>query len=338
MNAVFNSLFQRLGLTHPAIENASEAHAELAPFLHAVDPKLSLLSNYHKVLEQPFSRLLSYVDRIAKPMEQPLGLSLHSFAMDPRLGMFFYSPSSLLATIQDSEALTEFFKQPRLGDEAYALLTMVRSEKSRLGMENDNGTLRTDVLQTVDSFDAHQLILAEPTPESFEMALRKRSIQLLAEIVASRLALQDQHRLQLEMEHQRLTLEIDALRRTGQRIEIAGAETDEEQDASLENLTTRLAEIASELAQLRELAQLDNRLAEVAHLIGAPEQLLGVNHLYLHLDRMGIVQEGENANVENLLCVEEVMFSESVPIRRVVVPVRVTLEAIRALEAAVEST
>jgi uncharacterized coiled-coil protein SlyX len=170
------------------------------------------------------------------------------------------------------------------------------------------------------------------------MALRKRCIQLLSEIVASRLALQDQHRLQLEMDHQRLALEIDALGRTGQHIEIAGAEKDEEQNASLENLSAHLAEIESELAQLRELAQLDNRLAEVPHLIGAPEQLLGINHLYLHLDRMGIVQEGANANAENLLCVEEVMFSESVPIRRAVVPVRVRREAIRALETAVGDT
>jgi len=338
VSAMSFSLLRRLGLIGSSIENADEVNAVLDPLVHAIDPKLSLLSNCRKTMEMPLSRLLSYANSFATLMPEPLELSLRHFTMDPRLGMFFYSPASLLATIDDSEALTEFFKQPQQGDEAYALLVMVRSKKARLGMVNDNGKLQADVLQTVVSFDAHRLTLAEPTPEAFAKALRMRGIQLLTEIVASKLAAQDRHRLQLEVDHQRLALKVDALRRTGQCIVIAGTENGDKESCDLESLSANLAAVESELAQLKTKAVLPNRLAEVADLIEKPEQLLGVNRASLHLDRMGIIQEGENASAENLLCFEEIELSQNVPVHRVIVPVRVTREAIRELEACVDCT
>jgi len=332
------SLLRRLGLFGPSIENAAEVRAALEPFVQAVDPKLSLLSNYRKVLEKPLSRLLSYADTFAKRMPEPLELSLRHFTMDPRLGMFFSSPASLLATIDDSAALAEFFRQPSLGGEAYALLVMQRSEKSRFGFGNDNGALRADVLQTVVSFDAHRLTLAEPTPGAFATALRTRGVQVLTEVVAARLAAQDRRCLQLGVDHQRLSLKMDALRRIGQCIVIDGTRSSDsdEEGYDLDGLATKLAAVEDELASLKAMAELPNRLAKVAEWIGEPELLLGVNRVSLHLDRMGIVQEKENANPENLLCFEEVELGQQVPTRRVVVPARVTRDAIRELEASVD--
>ncbi|MCW3479072.1 hypothetical protein OL229_05785 [Neisseriaceae bacterium JH1-16] len=331
------SLLRRLGLIRPSIKNAAEVRAAIDPFIQAIDPKLGLLSNYRKVLLEPLSRLLSYADTFTTHIPEPLELSLRHFTMDSRLGMFFSSPASLLAAIDNSASLSEFFAQPRLGDEAFALLVMQRSEKSRFGMGNDhNGSLCADVLQTVVSFDAHRLVLAEPTQEAFALALRKRGVKLLTEVVASKLAEQDRRRQQLEADRQRLSLKVDALRRTGQCIVIDGTQNGDEKDCDLATLEAKLIKVEDELAPLKATVELPSRLAEVAEWVGEPERLLSVNRASLHLDRMGIVQEEESASAQNLLCFEEVEAGQATPERRVVVPVRVTRDAIRELEASVD--
>jgi hypothetical protein len=259
--------------------------------------------------------------------------------MDARLGMFFSSPVSLLAAIDNSATLSEFFSQPRLGDVAYALLVMRRSEKSRFGMGNDHtGALRADVLQTVVSFDAHRLVLAEPTQEAFALALRQRAVRLLTEVVAGRLAERDLRRQQLEADRQRLSLQVDALSRSGHCVVIDGTQYGDEKGCDLETLKARLAKVEEELTSLKAMVELPSRLAMIAEWVGEPEQLLGINRASLHLDRMGIVQEEESASAENLLCFEEVETGRSKPERRVVVPVRVTRDAIRELEDSVDCT
>ncbi|MDN0073628.1 hypothetical protein QU481_01805 [Crenobacter sp. SG2303] len=332
------SFLRRLGLFGSSPKISAEVREAIDPFVQAVAPKLALLSNYRKVLEQPMSRLLDYANGFSTRIPEPLDLSLRKFTMDPRIGMFFASPVSLLETIDSSAALSEFFAQPHLGDEAYALLVMQRSEKSRFGMGNENGTLRADVLQKVVSFNAHRLTLAEPTPEAFAAALRNRSVQLLTQVVAAKLATQDRRRQQLEADRQRLMLRVEAARRQGQCIVIDGTRDGSEEEGDLDSMTAKLAAVESELASLKTAAELPNRLNAVAELIGAPEQLLGMHRASLHLDRMGIVQEEENANAQNLLCFEEVETGGESPVRRVVVPVRVTREAIRELEDSVACT
>lgn len=72
-------------------------------------------------------------------MPEPLELSLRGFAQDPRLGLLFSGPASLLSCLRQSEPLRNFFLSASQGDEAWALLSMVRSETGRLGVAMEGG-------------------------------------------------------------------------------------------------------------------------------------------------------------------------------------------------------
>jgi len=181
----------------------------------ATYPRLSLLPGYRKALTPCMRSAMSYIHGMLQHLPDPLELSLLSFTLDRRLGLFFSSPSSLLSLLQQDPVLLDFFRSASQGDDVYALLLMERTDSLRFGMANQDGEIRADVAQTVVSFDHHRLALACASMAELRAQLPERALELLLQVISHRLALLERERSDLECELTQVKMHLSALANPG---------------------------------------------------------------------------------------------------------------------------
>lgn len=320
---MFSSILRFFGLGVSGVELTPAEKDVLEEFVREVDPKFTLVSDYQKILAQGIRNMVSHAEILAGSLREPVELSLRQFTLDHRLGMFFFSPLSLLQTIQTSRAVAEYFLQPQSTDTVYALLLMRCSEKSRFGICEQNGITRSDVMQRVVSFDQHRIVLAVKDAEALHQAMAQRAIYLQGRAIVARLLAQDSRRVQLQAD------------KTEVGIKLRIAEQGHHSDAV--GLKTKMEQIDAELQQLDAGSTLDTRIRCVAKYLDEPDELLRITSFAFCLNRMGVVQDICPANATNRVDFEEAAFfgSEETPEKRVVVPVFIHRDAIRSLEEAV---
>jgi hypothetical protein len=303
----------------------------------ATDSRLALLPGYRKVLMPGMRKTLEYVASLGDRLPGVVDLSLLSFTLDRRLGLFFSSPVSLLGVLLASAELKEYFSCASNGDEACALLLMQRTDTLRFGMVNEGGEIRSDVAQTVVSFDRHRLILPCETMEDVRQKIPGRGLDVLTGVIARRLASMEKERGDLECELMRIKMRLASLAHPGAVMidAMPGGDVLPESRSELVKLRDRLSE---RLAEVKAASEMGGVLELVAHMLQHPEDYFRVERTALHLDRMGVMQpagdrggqeEGESATE---ICQEEVMVGSEPVVSRVVMPVHVSRAAIAELE------
>jgi len=297
----------------------------------ATDARLALLPGYRKALTPGMKISLAYVESLTDQFQDDLDLSLRAFTLDRRLGLFFSSPASLLALLRKNQPLQDFFHSASNGEDAYALLLMQRSHSLRFGVANQDGAIISDVAQTVVSFDHHRLMLPCPSREALRLSSPRRGLDLLATVIARRLALLEQERSGAERDLARIRMRLSVLANPGSVL-IDAMAPDETLPQGREALLQRQSELQQRLVELRSLAELSGILEQVSQMLAHPQEYLRVEPLALYLDRMGVVQEGAAAQEATMVSVEEVQLGPGHAVRRVVLPVHVSLDAIRELE------
>lgn len=312
---MFSLLRQFFGLSTTEVVLNDEEKAVLEIFIKEVDPKFTLVSDYEKQLSRGIRHLVEHARILAQSLRDPCELSLRQFTQNPRLGLFFSSPLSLLQTLQSSSALRDYFIQPSSADTAYALLVMRCSEKARFGVGEQDGITRSDVMQRVVSFDQHRIVLACGSQTDFLQAMTQRAIYLQCRAVAARLLAQDSQRAQL------------LAGATELGIKLRMAEQSHHPDAV--PLKQAMEESQAQLQALEAGANLDSRLQCAASFLNEPDCLLCIASLSYCLNRMGVVQEAGSC-----IDFEEATFfgSDQMPERRVVQPVLIPRNAIHSLE------
>jgi hypothetical protein len=297
----------------------------------ATDSRLSLLPGYRKVLAPGMRTSLAYVQSLSQKLPDSLDLSLLSFTLDRRLGLFFSSPSSLLSLLKKNQPLHEFFLAASNGPDAYALLMMQRTDSLRYGMAQQDGELRADVAQTVVSFDQHRLILPCPSMAALRQRSPERGLDVLTRVIARRLALLDRERLALDCELTRISLRLSALSHP-QRVLIDAMPVDDSLPKGREALLARQQVLTQRLGEVKSVTELSGLLELVAHMLEHPEDYLRLELSVLNLDRMGVVQREEAGSDATQLCVEDMLMGPDEPVQRVELPVHVSLDAIAELE------
>ncbi|WP_024303257.1 hypothetical protein [Pseudogulbenkiania sp. MAI-1] len=314
-------------------KNRRQLLAELERVIETVEPRLRLAPGYPRALLRGMTRTLDFAGQLTQDLPEPLELSWRSFTTDRRLGMFFASPASLLDLLQTSEELRDFFSHPANGDCAFCLLIMHRSDNQRLGMVNHNGEVRAEVPQVVVSFDNHRLTLPCASLEQFVPQLAERGVERLTTVISRRLRDKEARRVELESELLRVELRLKTLRAPGQVVVDAMADQGPALPDSPQALKRHFDEVRAELAALKSQLTLDGMLREVRQILEHPTDYFSSSRVTLNLDRMGVVQPDDGSGNGNPICFEEVVLCEIPPVRRVVVPARVTRQAIRELEA-----
>lgn len=327
---MFQALLRKLGWDEASRERQKALSAAIEQLVDATDRRLRLVPGYRQALESGMRTAQAYLATLMHQLPPMLDLSLRAYATDPRLGLLFSGPASLLELLENSEPLREFFLSASNGDEAWALMTMMRSETARFGMAMSNGEVRSDVAQIVVSFDAHRLMMLSPSLEQLQAKSGPRGQEVLAAVIARRLSLCEQMRQQLESELGRLQLRRLSLRGGEQRTVIDAQADDRDLPASLSAVDARIGEIQPQLEALRASASLEGMLAEVKGVLEQPQDYFSLESVSLHLNRMGVKCDDPAAGDEDVteLRLEEMVLGKIQPIRRALLPVRVSRQAI----------
>jgi len=303
----------------------------------STDPRLSLLPGYRKALVPGVRTSLDYVAGLSSALSESLDLSLLSFTLDRRLGLFFSSPASLLALLRRSEPLQSFFLSASNGEQAYALLIMQRTDTQRYGLADEPGGLRADVAQTVVSFDHHRVVLPCMSMADLQQEVRQRGIDVLARVIAIRLEHLNQERQALESERLRIKLRLSALAHPESPV-IDAMQDDGNLPTGKDALEARQLALQGRLDELRSMTELAGLLEMVAHILEHPRDYFRIEEEVLNLDRMGVLQTDAERDGVTRLSMEEILLGHDEVQRRVVLPVRVSRAAISELERCVEAT
>ncbi|POZ60240.1 hypothetical protein [Chromobacterium alticapitis] len=322
---MFERWLRKLGWDQQSRQRARELAAQVEQLIDICDRRLRLLPSYQDALAPGMRTSQVYLSSLMTQLPSVLELSLHGFARDPRLGLLFSGPSSLLELLDGSDGLREFFLSASNGDEAWALLTMQRSETRRFGVAMENGDLRSDVAQIVVSFDGHRLMMPSPNWEAFQQRSGAHALDVLGSVIARQLSLMEQARQQLEAELARLQLRRMALQSSD--CMIVDGQSGDDLPESLPAVDARLNEVRPQLDALREHASLEGLLQMVRQVLECPEDYFSLQSVTLRLNRMGIKLEGET-DEGTALELEEVVLGKTQPIRRALMPVRIRREAI----------
>jgi hypothetical protein len=295
------------------------------------NPRIALLPGYRTALMPGMRTATGYIRQMLEHLPAPLELSLLSFTLDRRLGLFFSSPVSLLSLLKQDQALLEFFRSPSFGDDVYALLLMERSDSLRFGVVNQGGEIRADVAQTVVSFDHHRLALASPSLDALRERLPGRAMELLLQVVSHRLVLLERERVGLDCELTQVRMRLSALSNPG-LVLVDAMPSDEVLPQGREALLARLSVLQQRLSELKAALDLSGALGSIAGMLADPDSCLRLSPVSLCLDRMGIVQTEETGQELTHLLIEEVLLGADDSAPRVVLPVHVSRQAIADLE------
>ena len=332
---MFDWLWQRLGMDAATRQRKAALLQAIELVVDGSDGRLRLLSGYQQRLLPGMQRSMDYLTSLPWQRIEPLELSLRGFATDRRLGLLFANPLSLLLLLKSSPALQSFFLSASQGDDAWAMMSMCRSETARFGMTEHNGEIRSDVAQLVVSFDQHRLMDPSASPEDLQQSVHNRGLTVLVAVIGRRLRLLQQMRLDLQSELEQVQLKLATCGRGGSMVIDATGNDGTSRAALPEDeagLRRREVELQQQMQPLATLGELSGILDVVCQVLEQPADFFRIEAETIYLNRMGVRHERQDADDVTALSFEHVVLGQLQPITRAIVPVHINRHALRELE------
>ena len=269
---------ERLAALREAIEQVVDAS----------EPRSRLVGDYAEKLLDAVETAAQHCNKLTRQLPAALTLSARAWAIDPRVNAFFATAADLRATLSQNTAVQEFFQQPGLPEEGFALMLMVKQETETLGTALAGDLLIREVRRTVVSFSKHHLYFPAASEAGLRRELRQRMLVFLASRARERIDALRVQRDALEEQRRQARAQLQALRGQAHGLHplLSSADADERRLATLEQ---RLTQIEQELTEARKpLATLDDYLELVRKVVGQPEPYLHLRPLALRLNRLGV--------------------------------------------------
>ncbi len=254
----------------------------------AVDPRFRLVRGYARKLRPAVEHMLVYAENVCARLPGPMEFSRRSWSSDATVRALFPSPEQLRRVFSRNQAIVDFFdrhQDPEV-QYAYAVLGMAKHEKTVFGMQQEGDIIRREVAQVNVSFSEHRITHPALDEQSLRLNLRERALnefiaQALARVTAMKSRREGLRESRALLEVQMRVLQREAGGLTG----ILRREGDAE--AEMAELRARLDTVSAECSQIKEsLGTLDAALMQLASLLSRPEELIQVNPITLHLDRL----------------------------------------------------
>ena len=332
---MFDWLWQKLELDAASRQRKATLLQAIEAVVDGSDARLRLLSGYQQRLLPGMRRSLDYLASLPWQRIEPVELSLRGFATDRRLGLLFSSPLSLLLFLKSSAALEDFFLSASKGDDAWAMMSMSRSETARFGMTEHNGEVRSDVAQLVVSFDQHRLMDPSANQEDLQQNVSQRGLAVLVAVIGRRLRLMQQMRLDLQSELEQVQLKLLTVSRGGGKVIDATGNVSSgaaSLPADEPGLRQREAALQQQLQPLASLAELGGILDVVCQVLEQPAEFFRIDAETIYLNRMGVRHERPDADDVTALSYEHVVLGQLQPVSRAIMPVHVNRQQLRELE------
>jgi hypothetical protein len=250
------------------------------------DPRMRMVAHYQDKLAPAVIRSAQYLGGIIRAMPEPLEMSRGAWTNDPMINAFFATAADVPQVIARSADLRAFFDalRQKSTQEAFALLSMEKAERTVYGTALENGILKSDVAQVNISFSAHRIVAPAATQSELLVEIGLRGVRLLLDVVLARIAALQQQATDLAERKAFLGTKLRQLKSTGFGIEPAADHTQE-----IADLEARIARDAKELLEIKgKPRSLEHYLEQISDVLLVPEQHLTMSEVRLRVNRLGI--------------------------------------------------
>ncbi|MDY0268410.1 hypothetical protein [Trichloromonas sp.] len=152
------------------------------------DPWIRAVSGYKKKLWPAVERAIAYLDEQVEGMAPPLSLDPSRYGDDPRLRAFFISSNALRKVLNSDPCLSEY-RQKQGKPPAYALLSMIKQEKTVFGAEISGSVILHDVAQITVSFENHHLFAPFDSDKATRDKIKELAFARLLHLALMRITL-----------------------------------------------------------------------------------------------------------------------------------------------------
>jgi len=294
---LFSNVAARLfGGTAPAAGAVEPELVKLAveAIVDAVDPRLHGVTRYQSKLAPGAERTIAHLLSLAPGLPAPIEFSRQAWSSDPQLNAFFATADEMPALLGRSDGLRAFFGAPAnaAATHAYALLAMLKAERSVFAPAIVDGALRQDVAQTTVSFDKHRLFAPGAELLDCRRQVGMLILRRLAELALERIMALGERAVEMEQRKAMLgsRLRMLNLRRNGIE-EIAAGDASGEIAAIEKELRAAVDDFHDAKASL---ATLDARIEHIKAIFDAPAQHVNIARTALRVNRMGYKVAGNS--------------------------------------------
>lgn len=277
----------------------------------AVEPRVRLESRYRDKLAPGIKAAIAYLRAIGREGLEPVLLTRAAWNDDPRVNAFFATADDVPRCLGRSKELRGFFDNPANAaqQEAFALLGMLKEERTVFGAELQGDTLRQDVAQVSVSFSGHRLLAPAATLAAARLEIGRRLILRLAQVALSRIVALDMKATELQQHKAYLAARLRVLNLARDGME--GIVKDPATLAGdIKAVETELKGTVEGYIETKgSLATMDGYLKRIGEVFSHPEQHLALTHTPLNLTRMGIKTDDTSGAV-NALSLTELTIGE----------------------------
>ncbi len=287
-----------------------------------VEPRLRALPGYRGRLEPGVVRTLLHIRAHLLELPPPLLLSEHAWREDPHINAFFATAAGVGTALGASEELRAFFDDGAnlACDEAIALLSMQRRERTVLGVGLEGDMVRNDVPQHTVSFSEHRIVVPAANEQAMRLELCKRTFRHLLQLALERVRAAQERANDLTQFHARQQARLRWLQ--GRALSLDSlAEDSGRHQAEIEALQSELAGTTAELGKARvALGSLEDYFGVIDSVLSHPADHLRAETRVLRLDRMNRRVDDTAAGPVNQISLTDIRVGEGLV--RSVVPVR----------------
>ena len=238
------------------------------------------VSNYAKKLRPALCAALDHVDEFVTIIPGVLHISPRTWSHEPTVNSLFVTREELAPLFIHRGEAKAYFKISR-PDEAYALLTMDREDKTVLTTSQQGAIVRRDIPRTSVTFKNHRLVAVSKNEDETRAEIKMQGLRVLANLAREHISGLKSRELELkELEN----LNKVKLSMMTTRSQSPGLLPEEAQKIKTEMAESRrsLEEIRGQLRQARspvevQLAALKQALLSAGELLSGEEDSLLLN-------------------------------------------------------------
>jgi hypothetical protein len=171
-------------------EKEAQVSAAIENVVEGTDPRMRIVARYKEKLRVCVRKLMDHIEGLVNDLPGAVDVNQHTFTIDTQVNALFVSKEEMRKHFCHSRDMQTFFLSDETGSctEAYALLFLIRREKTVLGMSRQEEMLLRDVRQVTVSFTGHRIIAACASEGEARNALEKILFDSVVEYVRIHMA------------------------------------------------------------------------------------------------------------------------------------------------------
>jgi hypothetical protein len=171
-------------------EKEAQVSAAIENVVEGTDPRMRIVARHKEKLRACVRKLLDHIEALVNDLPSAVDVNQHTYTIDTQVNALFVNKEEMRKHFSHSRDMQAFFLSDETGSypEAYALLFLIRKEKTVLGMSRQEEMLLRDVRQVTISFTGHRIIAACASEKETRNELEKILFDSVVEYVRIHMA------------------------------------------------------------------------------------------------------------------------------------------------------